>query len=163
MIAPVGRWAGRTSSRRQEMRVSAGLRFAVIALLAMFAASVASPSHAQGTIQITIVKGGFFVGASAGSGTLRFQGKSYPLNIGGLSAGLTFGASKTDLVGSVRNIRRPSDIEGIYTAIGAGVAVGGGARVLQLRNNKGVVLALRGRQVGLEVDLDLSGLQISLK
>jgi hypothetical protein len=145
------------------MRLTHALRFPVIALLAMFAASVASPADAQGTIRLTVAKAGFFVGASGGSGTLRLQGRSYPLNIGGLSAGLTFGASQTEFVGNVRNIRRPSDIEGVYSAIGAGVAVGGGARVLQLRNARGVVLALRGRQVGLEVDLDLSGLAISLR
>lgn len=145
------------------MWLSTGLRFAAVALVAMFAVSVASPSHAQGTIQLSVAKGGFFIGASGGSGSLRFQGKSYPLSIGGLSAGLTFGASVTDLVGTVSNIRRPSDINGIYSAIGAGVAVGGGARALQLRNANGVVLRLRGRQAGLALDLDLSGLQITLR
>ena len=146
------------------MRFSSGLRFAMVALVAMLAASVASPSSADtGSIQIKIVKAGWFIGGSAGSGTLTLQGKRYPLNIGGLSAGLVFGGSVTELVGTVRNINRPSDINGIYSAVGAGVAVAAGARVMQLRNSKGVALSLRGRQIGLELNLDLSGLSIALK
>jgi len=39
----------------------------------------------------------------------------------------------------------------------------GGARVIQLQNSKGVVLRLSGVQVGLMVNLDLSGMTIALK
>ena len=45
----------------------------------------------------------------------------------------------------------------------AGVAAAGGSKTAQLKNSKGVVLKLRGKQVGLEFSLDLSGMQISLK
>lgn len=126
---------------------------------------VSTPSFAQtsGNVEIRVVKGGWFVGAQAGSGTLRYKGRIYRLSVGGLSAGLTFGGSVTDLIGTARNLRRASDIEGVYTAIGAGAAVAGGARVIQLQNSRGVVLALRGRQVGLSFDLDLSGISISFR
>lgn len=146
------------------MRLSLGLRFAAVALLAALALGVAPAAHADsGRISIKVLKGGFIVGASGGSGTLTFRGKSYPLSIGGLSAGLVIGASETTLTGSVSNINRASDVEGVYAAIGAGAAVGGGAQALRLRNGKGALLRLSGKQVGLMADIDLSGLAISLK
>src|SRR5438105_2688466 len=146
------------------MRVSFGRRIALVALVAMLATSLASPSRADsGRIRINLIKGGWIIGASAGSGTLSFRGRSYPLSVGGLRAGLVFGGSVTDLRGSVRNINRPSDVAGVYAAVGAGVAVVSGVRVMELRNEKGAVLSLRGRQTGLEIDIDLSGLAISVR
>ena len=57
----------------------------------------------------------------------------------------------------------PADIEGIYSAIGAGLSVAGGRSAAQLSNARGVVLRLRGRQVGFMFSLDLSGMSISLR
>ena len=67
------------------------------------------------------------------------------------------------LRGRVRNIVRASDVAGVYGAAGAGLAVGGGARAIVLANQKGAVLELSGRQVGLMANADLSGLAITLK
>jgi hypothetical protein len=146
------------------MRFSSARRFGFVALLALLFAAVALPAQAQtGNVHIRIVKGGWFVGAQAGSGTLTYGGRAYRFDVGGLSAGLTFGGSVADFYGTARNLRRASDIEGVYTAVGAGIVVAGGARVMQMRNAKGVVLSLRGRQVGLHVDVDLSGMAISLR
>ena len=74
-----------------------------------------------------------------------------------------FGGSKTVLRGRVSNINNPSDVAGVYGAAGAGLAVGGGARAIVLTNQKGAVLELSGRQVGLMANMDLSGLAITLK
>ena len=145
-------------------RASGILRSTFALLLALVIFGAASPSHAgTGTIRISIVKAGWFIGGSGGSGTLTLHGKTYPLSIGGLSAGLTFGASEAELVGTVYNIHRPSDIEGVYAQGEFGVAVVGGAKVAQLSNSKGVVVAVSGQQVGLEFALDLSGLGIELE
>ena len=65
--------------------------------------------------------------------------------------------------GSVKNIKRASDVAGVYAAAGAGLAVGGGARAIVLTNQKGAVLELSGKQVGLMANADLSGLAITLK
>ena len=62
--------------------------------------------------------------------------------------GFTFGGSATDFVGTVSNIRRPSDLNGVYGAAGAGVAVGPGAGAIVLTNQNGAVLRLAGRQAG---------------
>ena len=146
------------------MRLSCRFRAGLIALIAVVGASVWSGAYADsGTIWISEFKGGWFVGASGGSGILIFHGHRYPLSIGGLSAGLVFGASRTTLSGWVTHIGRPSDVAGVYGAAGAGAALGAGARVLVLTNETGAVLHLRGRQVGLIANADLSGLVISLK
>ena len=83
--------------------------------------------------------------------------------IGGISYGIVFGASQTDLRGRVRNIRRPSDVAGVYGAAGAGLAVGRGASAIVLTNQNGAILELSGRQVGLIANADLSGLAISMR
>ena len=74
-----------------------------------------------------------------------------------------FGGSKTVLHGRVTHISQPSDIAGIYGAAGAGLAIGTGARAIILTNQKGAVLELSGKQVGLLANVDLSGLAITLK
>jgi hypothetical protein len=59
--------------------------------------------------------------------------------------------------------RRPSDVNGVYGAAGAGVAVGRGAGGIVLTNQNGAVLSLSGRQAGLIIAADLNGLVISLR
>ena len=80
-----------------------------------------------------------------------------------MSYGFTFGASVTDFVGTVSNIRTPSDVNGVYVAAGAGAAVGVGGGAIVLTNQNGAVLTLSGFQAGLIVAADLNGLIISLR
>jgi hypothetical protein len=146
------------------MRLSHRLRAGLVGLLAVFAASLPSAVFADsGFVRLSIVKGGWFIGANAGGGTLYFHGRRYALSVGGVDAGLVFGLSHTTLHGRVLNIYQPSDIAGVYGAAGAGAAVGVGARVIQLANDKGAILQLEGFQVGLMANLDLSGLVIGLQ
>lgn len=145
-------------------RLTTTLRLAAAALLALaFVGSSPSAQAASGSVQIEIVKASFIVGVSGGSGTLRFDGRRYPLSVGGASFGASIGASKARLAGRVTNIRRASDVAGTYGAVGAGGAVVRGAKVVRLRNEKGAILELQGRQVGLEFSVDLSGLVIGLR
>jgi len=145
-------------------RLTTTLRLAAAALLALaFVGNSPSAQAASGSVQIEIVKASFIVGVSGGSGTLRFEGRRYPLRIGGVSVGASIGASKAYLVGRVYNIRRASDVAGTYAAAGAGGAIVTGAKVVRLRNEKGAVLELHGREVGLEISVDLSGMVIGLR
>ena len=141
-----------------------GCRAMLLALLAVVTVGASTAARADsGTIRISVLKGGWFIGASGGSGTLTFHGRQYALSIGGLDLGLVFGASQTYLSGLVTNIYRPSDVAGVYGAGGAGAAVGRGVRAIVLTNEKGAVLQLSGRQTGLMVNADLSGLAISFR
>ena len=73
------------------MKLLSGMRAGLLAIAALVAtASIANAE--DGTIRIRIFKAGFIIGGSAGEGVLTFQGRSYPLSIGGLSYGFTFGA-----------------------------------------------------------------------
>ena len=146
------------------MRISHQFRAGLIGLIAIVSTSVSSASYADGGIvQFSVLKAGWFIGGSGGRGALTFHGRRYPLTIGGLSAGLVFGASGMDFVGSVSHIFRPSDVAGVYGAASVGAALGpGGGGVIVLTNEKGAVLELTGWQVGLLANLDLSGLAITL-
>jgi len=144
------------------MRISSAIRTALMALVAVV--GLAPASHADsGSVTLTIYKAGWIIGGSGGGGTLHFHGRAYTLSTGGLDYGLVFGGSKAVLHGRVSNIRRASDVEGVYGAAGAGLAVGTGARAIVLTNQNGAVLELSGRQVGLLANADLSGLAITVK
>jgi hypothetical protein len=133
-------------------------------MLAMVLAGLPAPSHAQtGTVAFEITKAGFIVGVGGGRGVLNYGGRRYPLSVGGIGVGATIGASKTQLVGTASNLRQPTDIVGTYTALGGGVAVAGGVASVRLQNAKGVILDLRGRKVGLELSVSLSGVEISMR
>ena len=123
-----------------------------------------SPAEAAtGSIAIKIVSAGFIIGASGGSGTLSFNGSQYPLSVGGVSAGATIGISGAELIGVAYHLHDVHDIEGIYSAVGAGLAIAGGRQAAQLSNARGVLLRLKGRKIGFMFSIDLSGMQISLK
>jgi lipid-binding SYLF domain-containing protein len=144
------------------MKIFSAVRTALIALVALAGLSTASRAD-SGWVTLTIYKAGWIIGGSGGSGVLDFHGRRYPLSTGGIDYGLVFGGSKTVLRGRVSNIYRPSDVAGVYGAAGAGLAVGRGARAIVLTNQKGAVLELSGKQVGLLANVDLSGLAITLK
>ena len=135
----------------------------VFALSALLAASFTPARADSGTVRISFIKAGIVIGGAVGSGTLTFRGRNYPLAIGGISYGFTFGGSQTYLRGRVTNIYRPQDIEGVFGAAGAGGTVIRGPQAIVLANQNGAVLELAGVQTGLMVNLDLSGMALSLR
>ena len=146
------------------MRFALRSRAALVALIALAGLAFSGAARADsGSIRFAVYKAGWFIGASGGSGTLYFHGRRYPITIGGLSAGLVFGASKTYFHGTVSHIYSPFDVSGVYGAAGGGGAAGVGAQFIVLTNEKGAVLRLSGRQVGLQINADLSGMAISVK
>jgi hypothetical protein len=136
----------------------------VIVLLVVAGTALAPAAYADGGgISFRVVKAGLVIGGSAGSGVLIFHGARYPLGIGGVSYGFTFGASETRFSGTVSNIHRPSDVSGVYAAGNVGAAVGRGVQAIVLTNQKGAVLRLTGSSVGAIVSADLNGLVITVR
>ncbi|WP_409763403.1 hypothetical protein [Aestuariivirga sp.] len=130
---------------------------------AVLTAMNASPAAAaSGRIEFRVVRGGFILGFGSGTGSLFFRGDRYNLKIGGVSLGATIGLASADFVGRVRNLRRASDIEGTYRAVGAGLAAAGGGAVARLRNSRGVELEVSGKQIGFMASVDLSGLRVRI-
>jgi lipid-binding SYLF domain-containing protein len=139
------------------------IRAALVAI-ALIVVGLATAAYADvGSIRFNVLKAGFVIGGSAGTGAMNYQGRIYPLIIGGVSYGFTFGGSVTDFVGTISNIRTPADVNGIYLAGGAGAAVGPGGGVIVLANQNGALLTLSGTQAGLIVAADLNGLVITLR
>jgi hypothetical protein len=146
------------------MRTLSAFRASLIGILALAGAALSSAAHAdEGSISFSVLKAGFIIGGSGGSGWLTFHGQRYPLGIGGLSYGFTFGASETRFHGTVSHIRRPSDVNGVYAAGNIGAAVGRGGQAIVLTNQNGAVLTLAGSSVGAIVSADLNGLVLSLR
>jgi hypothetical protein len=146
------------------MRASFAFRSSLIALVTLVTGAFASAAYADGGgISFKVLKAGFVIGGSAGSGTLFFHGRAYPLDIGGLSYGFTFGASETHFHGEVSNIHRPSDVSGVYAAGNVGAAVVRGAQAIVLTNQNGAILRLTGNSVGAIVSADLNGLVLTVR
>ena len=146
------------------MRISTGFRAALIALTAVTGASLSSAAQAETcAISFSVIKAGWVIVGSGGSGVMRCGRQSYPITIGGVSWGIMFGASETRFNGRATFRGSPYNVAGVYGAGGAGAALGVGAQVIALVNEKGSTLQLTGRQVGLQINADLSGLAISMR
>ncbi|HKG82223.1 MAG TPA: hypothetical protein VKB16_03575 [Beijerinckiaceae bacterium] len=136
----------------------------VLVSIAIAAATIGSIPWAQaatGLVRVRVVNVGFIIGAGGGQGALNLRGRDYPFSVSGIGLG-AFGASAAEFVGRAYNLRSPYDLVGSYSAVGAGAAVVGGVRVTRLRNANGVVLELRGGQVGLELNVGVSGVTITM-
>jgi hypothetical protein len=136
-----------------------------IAGLALLAsAMLAGPACAQmGHVEVLIAKAGLVAGAGAGRGILTYRGRSYPFQVTGLTLGLTIGASLSRLYGPVSYLNHLSDFPGTYHAASAGGALVGGAGGAQLKNDKGVMITLRGPRAGLELSANLTDVRISFR
>jgi hypothetical protein len=143
---------------------SSKTRIALAALTVAAGLGLSSAAQAETcAISFSVLKAGWVIGGSGGTGALRCHGRTYPISIGGISAGFVFGASETRFHGRATFSGSPYNVAGVYGAAGAGAAVGIGAQAIVLRNEKGATLSLTGRQVGLQINADLSGLSISMR
>jgi hypothetical protein len=139
------------------------IKFALIVGAALALIGFSTECRAQtGIVHLKIVKAGFIIGVGGGHGTLFYEGHRYRLGVGGIGIG-SLGIAGADLRGTAYNLRHPADIAGTYGAAGAGGTFVGGAAVVRLQNEKGVVLELQGAQAGFQVTLGLGGLTISLQ
>jgi hypothetical protein len=102
------------------------------------------------------------IGFSWGSGTLTQAGKTYSLKIDGLSVG-SVGITKASAYGKVYRLKKLSDINGNYAAIGTGATVGGGGTAIAMKNAKGVVIDIYTTTEGVSLSLGTAGVKIELK
>ncbi len=139
------------------------IRLAAIALLALIIPVTLSLAQASGHVRVKFVKAGLLAGGGVGSGVLTYHGHDYPFIVSGLSLGVAAGASVSRLDGSATGIRQVSDFAGTYDSVGGGGAFVGGFGGVQLRNEKGVRIALQGPRAGMEFAGNVSQITISLK
>jgi hypothetical protein len=142
---------------------SFGIRLAAIVLLALLVPVTPSLAQASGHVRLKIVKTGLIVGGGVGSGVLTYRGRDYPFRVSGLSFGVAAGVSVSRLDGWASGIRQVGDFAGTYDSVGGGGAFVGGFGGVQLRNDKGVRIALQGPRAGIEFAGNVSEVRISMK
>jgi hypothetical protein len=135
---------------------------AVLAFI--FWSAAVTPSHADtGSLRVVFGKAGLVAAVGSGEGVLTFHGKRYGFLVAGASIGATLAASTSVLHGTALNINSPGDLAGTYTGAGGGAAVAAGVAAVRLRNERGVVLELRGAKLGVEVSANLALITITMK
>jgi len=143
-----------------------GIRsIAIAAGLALFVAAVAQGQDKTPDATIEFSGGSIAagVGFSWGSGTLTYKGVKYPITVSGLSVGASAGATSVTASGSVFNLNRIEDFDGNYTAVATGATIGGGASVLTMKNQNGVVIDKVATTQGLKISLDAAGVRLRIR
>ena len=143
------------------------LRCSVIALSAlvfcvMGAVSQAEEAVPSGTVSIETKAVALGVGFSWGEGVLTFQGKEYPFKIKGLSV-IDIGISSISAQGNVYHLNKIEDFAGTFSAVEAGIAVGGGAGAQAMKNQNGVLMEVTSRKAGIQLKLAPEGLKVEMK
>lgn len=133
-------------------------------LLVSGLALAAGAKQPVGKVTIAERQFGLLLGGSTGSGTLTFQGKKYPFKIKGLSAGANVGISKMSAAGAVYDLKQVSQFPGTYTKFESSIALGGGVGGLHLKNEYGVIMNLRSRTKGLDLNIgNMSGMTVTME
>lgn len=122
-----------------------------------------SKMEPSGTVEFDITSVKLIAGAQWGSGTLRYQGKAYPLKVKALSAG-GVGIKTAKGSGNVYDLKRLEDFAGKYGGGTVGATVGTkGAGKLTFENGKRVVLQFTVTDsAGAQLSLGLEGVEIEL-
>jgi hypothetical protein len=137
---------------RTALSLKATLAAAVLAMAgcsemmkAPTAQSVAGMSP-SGSVTITE---DFLAGLGGGSGSLEFQGRTYPFKVIGTVAGPGGGVEKISASGPVYKLASVGDFAGRYTqSTGKAGFSSSGSSDLWLENNAGVIMHLQGTSSG---------------
>ena len=102
------------------------------------------------------------VGYTWGGGTLTYKGKTYRVELSGLSVA-DVGATKIEAKGSVFHLNKLEDFDGNYTAATAGMTIAGGGSATAMQNQNGVVIQIVSTTQGLKFALAASGVSLKIK
>jgi hypothetical protein len=134
---------------------------AAVCLSSASAVALASDKKPDATIDLTSGSVAVGVGIDWGKGTLHYKGQDIPVKVKGLSL-VRVGASKLTANGEVYNLKDLGDLAGNYSAVAAGAALAGGGNVVAMENDHGVVMQLRSTTVGVDLDLGVKGIEVTL-
>jgi len=115
----------------------------------------------DGTLEFNGGSAAAGVGVSWGAGVLKYQDKSYPFKVNGLSIGAV-GLSQASASGEVFNLKKLDEFNGNYGAVGAGLTVAGGGAAVAMKNQNGVTIHVKGTTQGAKVVVGGSGVDIQL-
>ena len=137
-------------------------RMAVLGVLAAVTVAMAQDGPPSGKVTVESKSVALGVGVSWGDGVLTFQGKPHKFSVNGLSV-VDLGVAKVSASGEVFNLKKLADFGGNYVAGEAGAAVGGGAGVVTMKNQNGVVMRLKATESGVKFTLAGKGAEVKLK
>jgi hypothetical protein len=154
------------SCHKRWAKFSGGLVAGLLVLSCILSAGAyaqsAPPPKPSGSVNIHQVQVAFIGSGAVGGGTLHYRGRSYSFKLGGLGIG-GIGVSTLDATGSVYNLRRLQDFEGVYGQARIGWAAGEqGKGDMWLQNANGVYLRLKARRQGLALSLGADGMVVRL-
>jgi hypothetical protein len=155
-------------TRYVHLCFSAAITAAVALSLAGCAGSKVGPDAIAGqtpsaTVELQAVQAAYIGSASGGSGTLFYNGRSYPFSIGGAGIG-GIGASTVEGYGEVYKLNDMSQFPGAYAQGRYGFALGnksGGD--LWLQNGSGVIIHIKAKREGLMLSLGGDAMVISFQ
>jgi hypothetical protein len=135
--------------------------FLLASRLAVAQTDVSSaPAGADAAITLSARSAGAGLGFVWGAGTLEYRGQQYPVRVDGFGAGA--GVSSLTARGAVYNLTQVDDLNGQYSALGAGVEIGRGANRLRMRNAKGIVIEFMAEGTGLWFGIGLRGITLQV-
>lgn len=115
-----------------------------------------------GTVDMREVQAAYLGSGSTGSGTLFFNGQSYPFSVTGLGVG-GVGLSTIDARGEVYGLKSVDTFPGTYAEARYGFALGtSSSGDLWLQNDKNVILHLKAKREGLMLSLGGSAVAICM-
>jgi hypothetical protein len=157
-------------------RTMLGRSLAATVLLAALAACAGggSPQKAEapasldgkppsGFVELREVQVAYIGNAGGGSGTLTFEGRTYPFKIAGVGVG-GVGVSELDAEGEVYNLTNVAEFAGAYAAGQYGAVVGrASAGDMWLKNQHDVILHLKAKREGLMLAVGADAIDIRLE
>ncbi len=135
------------------------LALAVILAFAL-AAGAALADEPNATISIIDIGQAIGMGPIWGQGVITYGDKTHLFKVKGFEK-LALGREKMDVNGDVYHLNQLSDLAGKFKkADVAGLTFIKGERDLVIQNEKGVVINLKGKEHGLQLDLTSDGLNV---
>ena len=117
----------------------------------------------SGTVTISQYQVAWMLSGNIGGGKLKYKGRTYDFEIGGLGVG-GFGASKITARGEVYGLKNVADFAGAYGQARYGAVAGDvSAGELWLENTKGVVLRLDAKRTGLALSLGADAIYVDFE
>lgn len=134
----------------------------VTAIAMLVLAGPASAQEFSGTVTMSMTSVAVGVGTSSGNGRLVLKdGSEHFFALSGFSL-VNVGVSRSTVTGKVYNLLKASDFGGSYRAVDASLAVGVGAGVTRMRNDRGVIIDLTSTEAGVAVSFGPQGFTVTM-
>src|SRR5882757_4961444 len=140
------------------------LAFASVTFLfiAGCASMTQAPSTApSATVSIREWSAAYYGSATAGKGTLNYNGQRHRFTISGVGVGGA-GGQKISATGKVYNLNNLSDFSGRYRGVSRGLTLIEGKMHAKLTNGNGVVMYLAAQTEGLASSMGVQAFEVQL-